>query len=307
MKEFLRNLLISFFVALFFLIFSQTIPNPTLYHYYSLLLGLLIFCYVLSGIAKSYNWIVRKSRKVFPKVGIFNGHINTAVREYKCKHPWTNITPEMWERELKNTVKLWRLRIKMISISEMNDSFYIIVNPFGDNFPEESTKLHSSFYRICNYIARGGIFVVTGGAFFHHQNTLNSEKCEAVIVRTVDGGQSLKDTLFYQEFGVMTTGDTDEGAEPTETEVFQEEHDKMLFGNVLGGIKRIKRFRATCRESSNFIPIIREEDNGSFPMAYIRYGCGYLLHGGMHLEKENSSEFKLMINAIKNLVIKRKP
>ncbi|MCM8797163.1 MAG: hypothetical protein NC923_04715 [Candidatus Omnitrophica bacterium] len=249
------------------------------------------------------------TRKFFPKIGILNGYIKTAVREYKCQHPWTTITPSIWQTELSEVLgKLWFTNIKLISMSEIDNSFYMIINPFGDSFPEEDKKLHKSFYKICDYIDKGGIFVVTGGAFFSHQNTISSENSEPVIIKTVDGKQSLKDSLLYLEFGVLTTGDVfisnqQTVREPLEVKVVQNETDKSLFGEILSGKQSIKRWRALTAESSNFLPLFREEDSLTFPLAIVKYGKGYLLHAGMYLESADSIELKILLKAIKNLIV----
>ena len=53
----------------------------------------------------------------------------------------------MWFSELNNAIKGKKLKkIRMIPVLEISNNFSIIINPFGDNFPEEDLKLHKTFY-----------------------------------------------------------------------------------------------------------------------------------------------------------------
>ena len=99
------------------------------------------------------------------------------------------------------------LNIKAISINEISERYSIIINPFGDNFPEENPRVLKSFYKVCDYVNNGGFFICTGGAFYHHQNTKSSIDSKQVIVKITNNQQSLTDTIFYSELGVLTSGD----------------------------------------------------------------------------------------------------
>lgn len=191
----------------------------------------------------------------------------------------------------------------MVSITEIDFSYSLLINPFGDNFPEENTKLHTSFYKICEYIKNGGFFICTGGAFYAHQNTINSSKNEAVIVKERIDGQSLKDSLFFQEFGVLTTGDNLPN-ERKKVEVYQLDEDKIKFGAVVdeGEVISVTRFRAVTEQTSDYIPILREKNDTSFPAAVIRYGEGYIIHFGMYLESTNTPEFNIITKVINKII-----
>jgi hypothetical protein len=229
MKNFAENLLISTIVtallAAFSVIFNNNLQAP---HYVSLVFVLFIFFVFLPLAAKYLRslWALFL-QNFFPKIGILNGNINSPLREYKCEKSWTKLTPSMWYSELSRVVQKRLKRIKMISIADINSSYSLLINPFGDNFPEENLKLHTSFYKICDYIKNGGFFVCTGGAFYAHQNTINSSTCESVIVKETNGSQSLKDSFFSQEFGVLTTGDTTSN-EKNNVDVYQSDEDKKL-------------------------------------------------------------------------------
>lgn len=292
--------------------YSNIFPEPTIFHHILLLLVILLFYYlIIPAFVKVSHVLSRQIQKVYPRIGVLDGSIATPVREYKCERVWTNVTPSMWLSELRKSLKDKRLKqLRMISTSEINSSFTIIINPFGDNFPEEDTKLHTTFYRICEYIKKGGIFVCTGGSFFLHQNPKISDKPEGVIIKIHEGLQFLKDSFLYLEFGVQTTGDEflngrRVSEEPLEVEIYQKEEDKTYAGGVLQENARIKRFRALTSKSSNYIPLIREKGNKSFPVVAVRYGDGYLIHAGMHLASVGGTEFQVLIQIISHLIVNK--
>jgi hypothetical protein len=304
MKEFIQKLILSILGVLFMAAFREFIPDPTIWHYLSLLLFILVFYYLIFPICNNIWKTIQKSfHENFPKIGILNGNIYSPIREHKCERGWTNVTQDMWKLKLKEFTKT---KIQLIPTSKINQSFPLIINPFGDIFPEKDTKLHTTFYKICEYIKNGGIFVNTGGAFFSHQNPIHSVKHKWVFINRDNGLQSLKDSFFFQEFGVETTGDAFANGqciskEPLEVEIYQKENDKNITG-VIDLPKKIKRFRALTPQSHTYIPLIRQKDESSFPIALIGYGDGYILHAGIHLESEDSEEFKLLLNIIKNIV-----
>lgn len=304
MKGFIQKLFISVLVVLFMAGFRESFPNPSIWHYLSLLLFLLILYYlILPFCQKIWSYLKSQYKKFFPKIGVLNGSIVSPLREHKCEKKWTNVTPSMWHLALKEKLNK---KIGLISASEINDSFSMIINPFGDNFPEQDTKLHKTFYSICEFVKNGGFYVATGGAFFSHQDTIHSFQHQWVFTKTTNGIQSLKDSFLFLEFGVETTGDEFANGkpvskEPAEIGVYQKSNDKNYTGEVILP-QKIKRFRAATAKTSDYIPFVREENDKSFPVIAVRYGKGYLIHAGIFLESETSEEFKLLISIITNLI-----
>ena len=183
-----------------------------------------------------------------------------------------------------------------------------LLEPIGS---EEDQKLHTTFYKICKFVEDGGFFVCTNGAFWAHQNTKISQEPEWVFVKTKEGIQLLKDSFLYKEFGIEMTGEvfTDRGViiekEPLEIEVYQKEEDKIHIGSLIESDTKIKRFRALKPESSNYLPLLREKGDRSFPLVAVQYGKGYLLHAGMRLTDIDSIEFEIIVKAIKEIVNKK--
>lgn len=179
--------------------FSTWFPHPTVIHFISLLFAVLLLYYLgLPASLKIIKLFQKRRRKTNPRIGILNGNIESPVREYKCQHGFTDVTAAMWFTTLKRELK--KAKLEMTTTSMISDRFSIIINPFGDIFPEEDQKLHTTFYRICEFIKNGGFFVCTGGAFWAHQNTKISENHEWVFIRIQQTGmQSLKDSFLYKD------------------------------------------------------------------------------------------------------------
>ena len=247
-------------------------------------------------------------RKYIIKVGILNGSIYSPVREHKCKRIWIDITPEMWIQALKPIFKnKIDKKLKEINTESIDDSWTMIINPFGDNFPEKNLRLHETFYQVCNYISNGGIFVVTGGAFFWHQNTINSDKAEQYLTHLINGTQNLEESPLFQEFGVRYTGDTFSNGvqvdkEPKIINVEQNDKDIERFGDILQGINQLKRFRSTSLDTSNYIPIIRQKNKQIFPISLVKYGKGALIHIGLYIDSETSDEFEVVIRLLEGMI-----
>ena len=307
MKDFIHKIVISILGVLFLAGFNVLFPQPSILHYASLLSFIILFYYLIYPLLlKIWAQIVKLYRVYFPEIGILNGNINSPLRECKCERVWTNITPSMWEVAVKKNITK---RTELITTYQISNSYSIIINPFGDSFPEQDAKLHKTFYSICEYIKNGGIFVVTGGAFFSHQNTTHSSQHQWVFTKTIEGIQSLKESFLFLEFGIQTTGDTYANGqlvsnEPVEVEIHQTSDDQLHTGKI-DIPQRIKRFRAATPATSNYIPFVREKDGKSFPIIAVQYGKGYLLHAGLFLESEGSAEFSLLIKLIDNLVKNR--
>ncbi len=301
MKEFIMKSILALIGSFCIFLFNKYAKTQNIVSYITFFLFLIFLYYLNEYFYALFSFIKNKTRWIFPKIGILNGNIKTVVGEYKCQNICSNITPLMWENALRMNLKKCRYRIKMITTNEINDSYYCIINPFGDNYPEEDIKLHKTFYQICKYIDNGGIFVISGGAFFHHQNVINSPTPEQAILRSVNGLQSLQDSLLYLEFGILTTG----GNEPIKINTTQNEIDKSNFGILIDKNMSLNRFRAVMNKSSNYTPIIREIKDQSFPICLVKYGNGYLIHGGVYLDSETSNEFKIFIDSIKYIFEKR--
>lgn len=305
MGNYLKELRKSLFITIAFIVIHKVIgANPPLWQYGVLFLVIAGCIWIIDLLKITISpWFVDLIRNRFARVAILNGSISGRLKEYPCQLIWTGISPIAWERALRPFLNWWHGQmIESIPVQAIDRKYSIVINPFGDNYPEEDLKTKKTFFELCKYVADGGILLVTGGAFYWQQNTrISGEKQQSIMKMHIQDGvgvQSLKDTLLFQEFGVLTMG----GQEPIEREV-----QDVLFG-VLSEQRKLKLFRpATVVEGTmDYISVLKQKgDNNVIPVAAVRYGKGFLLHIGLYLESTDSIEFKTIIQIMDRLIKRR--
>ena len=272
----------------------------------AVLLVLFVTCFSLT--LKS-NWIgerlwVRSMRKKYqtPLVGI--------LREDQCEniadgHPYTSFLSSDWNNDLRRL----GLNTEIITIDQLSDKFAVVVNPYGEVYPERDPISLDSFHKIKNYIARGGIFVSAGGVGFYycwdsrtrHRITLSKQVQAYVPTRQniffpqffYPPVYSLVDTPINEHFGVNVIGDfpppsgSPQGWQPIfPTQQLNE--DIQYVGNLaqVGGINQVYVFRSATPSTRCCIPFLRANipNFGEvYPMAGIPYQRGLLVFCGMDL------------------------
>jgi len=272
---------------------------------YLALVGVLLSFYFI--VVPSLLWLVTAAKNKFnafvPKIGILNGYIRDASKEHKCVPKFANISGIMWERELRKALKgMWFKRIRKLYVEDIDTSFALIINPYGENYPESDTDLHATFQSIRSYMSNGGVFFASGAPFWHHQNTVTDIDGHWSVVRTQDGFQSMTDGLCFRSLGISVTMAKDE---PLEIEVYQRNTDQQIVSDLLNGQTKLNRWRAIMPLTPDCLPIIREKGDVSYPLCLVQYNKGYLLHSGLELKDEDSAEFQILIRVLKNLVIRR--
>jgi len=101
-----------------------------------------------------------------------NGFVDTSIpREKPCeKYPFTEFRINDWKKRFLQISEAGKSKygVETISISEVRNEFAVIVNPFGEEFPERDVKKRWAFNILKNYIEDGGIMVnVEGFPFFY--------------------------------------------------------------------------------------------------------------------------------------------
>jgi hypothetical protein len=113
------------------------------------------------------------------KIGILSGYIG-ARNENPCSYyPHSGYRKAVqWMLDLKNIKyddnRLNLLNASMTAISSIS-AFSVILNPFGEAYPESGNSEGVGFKTIASYIRDGGIFVNSGGQSNCLSNTGNSQ------------------------------------------------------------------------------------------------------------------------------------
>ena len=274
---------------------------------YLTLIGILLSLYfiIVPFLLWLFNAAKNKYNRLVPKIGILNGYIKDASREHKCVPKAANVSGIIWGRELRKALKGMRFkRIRMLYAGEIDTSFALIVNPYGENYPESDTDLHSTFQNIRSYMSNGGVFFASGALFWHHQNTITNKYGEWSVVRTRNRVQSMTDGLCHTCLGISVTMPNPNN-EPLEVEVYQRSIDQEIVGDLLNGLTKVNRWRAVLPQTPDCLPLIREKEDSSYPLCVIQYNRGFLLHSGLWVKDEDCIEFQMLIQALKTLVSRR--
>ncbi len=269
---------------------------------YLTLIGILLSLYfvVVPFLLWLFNVLRRQYNRLVPKIGILNGYIEDAGREYKCVPKTANVAGIVWERELRKALSGMRLkRIRRTYAREIDTSFALIINPYGENYPESDKDIRSTFQSIRTYMRNGGVFFATGAPFWFHQNTMTDKDGQWSVIRTTEGYQQMTDGLCFTSLGISVTMPKDE---PAEVAVYQRGGDQEIAGDILEGVTEIKRWRAVLPQTPDCLPILREKDDSSYPLCAVQYDKGFLLHSGLWVKDENAVEFQIIIRMLKTLI-----
>jgi len=272
------------------------------------------------------NRIELREKFKYPiKIGILNGYVEKddssekpcnyySYTEFKSIDIWAEFFAQITANGNR------KYDVEEISISEISNEFAVIINPFGEVYPEKDFKRKLCFNIIKNYIGDGGIFVnVAGFPFFYGWDVVNGKsvalieeklmvpetirveldklggKVKRAIIEQFKTVLLFSGSLFWREFDAVTTSDTPVHSGPFLLDIYQKDEDRQKVGDLvnIGKDSKIWEFRAVTERTKNLIPLLRArrpEFGEVYPIAAIKYGWGYLIVGGMHLKSENEFE-----------------
>jgi hypothetical protein len=299
-------------------------------------LFLLFFIITIKSEWIGEKYWVSNMRKKFqaPLIGI--------LHEVQCEniangHPFTSFLSNDWSTELRRL----GLNTKLISIDELTDKYAVVINPYGEVYPDRDPILISSFQKIREYIRRGGIFVCAGGIpFFYCWDSRTRQRItlSKILQAYVQIGQnnlgqnvlvpqffypplySLLDTLVNEHFGVSVIGDIQpppnapQGWQPI-FQTHQANEDIQYVGNLaqIGGSNQVFVFRSIMPITRCCIPFLRAHipNFGEvYPIAGIPYERGLLIVCGMDLQTTATvgniniarGEFEKVCSSINNIL-----
>jgi hypothetical protein len=72
-----------------------------------------------------------------PKIGILNGYVRSQINETRRIPFFTQFSPEDWRDYFEGREDLKpRYRVELIPSEKIGQRFAVIVNPFGQTYPE---------------------------------------------------------------------------------------------------------------------------------------------------------------------------
>jgi len=312
------------------------------YEIYDLLvLTILMLSFVIVLSLRLYqNWIAERNwkRKMAKKT---RSPIIGILREPQCEnsndgHPYTSFLSNDWN----NYFQRHDFTTEILSVGQMSDKYSVIINPYGEVYPEADPITLASFKSIRRYIRNGGIFVCAGGlAFFScwdartRRRVILSKEIQALGPRQQNARTqnilvpisfyppfySIVETLLKRNFGVFPIGDWGQnGANGVRNQTItanQINEDIRYVGNLsnVGGTDQIDEFRSVTQATRRCIPFLRANipNIGEvYPIAGIPFYRGLLVVCGMNLSSTNQvgnialsqAEFEKICSAISGLL-----
>lgn len=281
------------------------------------------------------NWLINKLREIHYhqlfdppiKIGILSGYVRAREEKPCSYYPHSRHRKAVqWMLDLKgikdeNDSYLFQTSLTPIS-NLSSGTFSIVINPFGEAYPEVGSAEGVGLRTILSYIQDGGIFINSGGQPFVYSWDVNTGS-HSLLVNFVpilsyeesnydDGmpvlsrNESLaipqEALILKRYFDVETEWDHPEKeiVGPIEVEI---EYDKILGNDRLKTKARV--YRPVRQLSDKFQPLVHSSESlwgGTvYPVTAIKFGRGFLIQTGMNLDEER--EYMLLLDIIRRLSI----
>jgi len=206
---------------------------------------------------------------------------------------YTIHTPDEWCQEIRNQNPIWQ--VELLSIDRaLSDSVDMIVNPFGEAYPEEDLSFHTTFTRIRDYVRGGGVYVnVAGYPFWWKTNPITGEKTPAG--RWEQREQS--DIMFNKPLipDLLGISPVFPGT-PQSGLTRQEQRDVQRFGEIAGagGGNDARIFRPYPSTSQRIIPLLRTDSGQEIVIGAVPFGAGYFIFAGLEIDRVSLSFAKAL-------------
>lgn len=255
------------------------------------------------------------------KIGVLNGYLNKERLGKLPKRPYTEYESQDWYDAFSSKTEF---KVCWISAAEISNRYDVIINPFGEMYPEIDKPNLSTLRKIVRYVQDGGVFVNVAGLAFYYLWDGNKEDLTGPLYETYQINKipgllerklllrvsHLLDSWLYNQFGIRTTffDYSIVDVHPISDEYFKD-LDKV------GNQRKVLEFRSAYRsekDKASLIPLlkaeyiikVREEEEIPFecyPIAAVKYGRGYLILNGMKLEKARPQDFEKVVEAIRRM------
>lgn len=269
---------------------------------------LLLLIYILGLFNRGRQlWWEWKRFRAPMKMGILRGYVDDLEKGHECKPVFSIYGgwSTFFQKSKSNESSIFD--VEELYWSDISSKYAVLVNPFGEIYLEEDRRNFTTYERIKEFVADGGIFCCTGGfPFYYHWDPVTDlpvDTTPKTRVSTSAGLQDIRlffDSLVTKDFGAVIVNFPDK---PTPAKVYQEKKpDVEFFGELVetGGSDTVQEFRSLSKETRGLIPGLRtkHDEEMKFPLAAISYGEGYLIVAGMDVRTK--VEFEKLGKGIEN-------
>ncbi len=237
----------------------------------------------------------RRTRFAKPHVVVLDGRISDDGLAL-VSSLYTTRSPDEWCQELRVQNPSWHINLASVDHALMNETD-IIINPFGEVYPEEDLSLHTTFIRIRDYVRAGGIFVnIAGYPFWWKSNPATGVKAEAGRWEQQPPNLMILKPLLPDLLGISPIIP----GSPHHTATRQERRDHERFGEIAGagGGNDAILFRPYPITTQRMIPMLRSDNGQEIVIGAVPYGAGHFLFAGVEID-QNSPSFAKVLAAIR--------
>lgn len=229
-----------------------------------------------------------------PKVLILDGTLNGEKNETPPNPVHTDRTPTDWRSAIEAFG--WKAEIGPVQRLLDETAFTIVINPFGEVYPEADFGSNSTASLIREYVWSGGVFVsVSGMPFWYRYNSLSKKQETAGRIEGIFDEKPIWKSLFYDLFPNLTPS-----GEPENIPCSQTEEDTKRFGDIAnaGGSQTVGKFRAYPLKPMQILPMLRNNEQQLCIIGSYLYGQGCFLLAGVFIDRDNKG-FEKVVAAIK--------
>lgn len=280
---------------------------PVWLRWFSAILGVSWILLYLASFTRVFHspilWLTawnRSRRFKRPRVLVLDGSL---VSRQPSNIPLysTNKRPDDWYQSLSSRNPSWIVETGPLQSIE-TEHLEIIVNPFGEVYPEEDLSLHKTLTKIADWVYNGGVYVnVAGYPFWWQHNPLTGVTTESgrwdlkVKSSTQQVSGQLKPLLSDTLLGISPDMDFQKSV----VKGAQEDSDRRRFGEIAGagGPNDVYVFRPYTVSTPLMIPMLRSDDGKIIIIGAVPYGDGFFLFAGLEID-QSTPAFDKVVAAI---------
>ena len=205
---------------------------------------------------------------------------------------YTDRIPQQWVQSLRGNHPSWKVRNAPVCRIWELSNIDIVINPFGETYPEEEPGLYSTFSAVRRYVFAGGVWVNVAGFPFYYQHNpatntshlagrAGQAREEQPGLWTYDWVPLIQDALPFVV--------PDMGPSVASCLVKQTPGEIEQFGDIAGkGIpSRADVFRAYPVETRQMQSLLRTDDDRRIVIGSVKYGDGFFLFVGLNIRGSN--------------------
>ncbi|MCB8943744.1 MAG: hypothetical protein H6658_08310 [Ardenticatenaceae bacterium] len=270
---------------------------------WSVTIMLLIICLLLYSVGYGNSFeekLLHLARKLRtrrfrkPRLLILDGTIGRDQNETQPVPMQSNRSPYDWQTALNKPS--YKIEVGPVKLIQRKFTPDVVINPFGELYPEADFVSHTTIKVIRDYVWNGGIFInVAGIPFWYRYDPRGGNHEAAGRVERLDDNNPIWKPLVRDLFpNLNPNGDYEE------VECYQTSLEVDRFGDIVnsGNGTTIGKFRAYSIDSGQFITMLRDREQNQCIIGALPYGSGFFLLAGVQINNMENNSFEKVVATI---------